>query len=120
MAKVKTLPTTYYVDGIAQRVRDSINFEKFAVQVTELTKEEINLLLTLPQVDSGCLVRTNPNKSGSAFSQMKEHAIIAGFMRGSTGTIRALVVYTERPDDDSYEYGFVDLSQIKHARSTAK
>ena len=111
MTKLKTLPT-HYVDGIAQRVRDAINFEQYAVPVSELSTQEIDLLLTLPQVDSGCMVRVNPNKSASAFAQMKEHALIGGFMRGSQGNLRVLVIYTERPDGNNFEYGFVDPSQI--------
>ncbi len=105
----------HFVDGNAERVRNAINFHKFELDLSTLSVEEIDLLLSLPQVDSGCTIKTNPNKSGSAFSRMKEYGIIAGFMRGHDKSIRVLVVYTERPnDDDTFEYGFVSTSQIKH------
>jgi hypothetical protein len=105
----------HYIDGNAEQVRNAINFHKFELDTSTLSIEENDLLLSLPQVDSVCVIKTNPNKSGSAFAQMKEYGIIAGFMRGHDKSIRVLVVYTERPNDDgTFEYGFVSPSQIKH------
>jgi rhodanese-related sulfurtransferase len=72
----------HYIDGNAEQVRNAINFHKFELDTSTLSIEENDLLLSLPQVDSVCVIKTNPNKSGSAFAQMKEYGIIAGFMRG--------------------------------------
>jgi hypothetical protein len=116
-----TSTVAHYVDGNAKKVRESINFHKFELDTSTLSLEEIDLLLSLPQVDSGCVIKTNPNnKSGSAFAQMREYGIIAGFMRGHDASIRVLVVYTERPNaDGTFQYGFVACSQIKHAPKKA-
>jgi hypothetical protein len=103
----------HYIDGKAEAVRLSINFAKFAVTPEDLTSEEVDLLLTLPESDTGCRIRQAKNKSGSAFQQMWELGIVCGFMRGSEGNLRVLVVYTERPNaDGSYDFGFVDTKQV--------
>lgn len=100
--------------AIADKVRDRINFRAFALDRSDMTKEERAQLKLLPRIDSPCLVKTNPNRSGSAFAQMKEHAILAGYMRSRDQSIRALVIYTERQDDlGDYDFGLVALSQIR-------
>lgn len=102
-----------YIDGKAEAVREQIQFDKFKLDMTSLSADEEAELDSVPNLDTGVLVKTNPNKSGSAFSMMKEHAILAGFMRTDFG-IKALVVFTERPNDDgSFDFGFVKLSQLK-------
>ena len=113
------LDKKYFVDGKAEAVRERIEFDKFKLDPSSLTVEEIDMLLHLPEMDAGCLVRTNPpNKSGSAFSQMYEHCILAGFMR-SGFSIKALVVHTERQDaDGSYDYSMVPLNHIKVKKVT--
>lgn len=103
-----------YLDGIAESVRQRINFERFQLDITTLSLAEVDLLLSVPEVDTGCRIKKMPNRSGSAFSQMTELGIVAGFMRSSDESIKVLVVYTERPNDDgSYDFGFVNLSQVK-------
>jgi hypothetical protein len=112
----KTVPE-HFVDAHAKRVRDQINFHSHQLQVSDMTLAEIEQLLSIPQVDSGCIVKTHPNKSGSAFAQMTEYGIVAGFMRGHDTSIRVLVVLTERPNDDgSYDYAFFPIKQIKHLK----
>ncbi len=111
----------HYIDGIAEAVRTKIKFEKFSIQPDDLSLEEIDLLLSLPEVDTGCRVRRAKNKSGSAFDQMWEMGIVCGFMRGSDKSLRVLVVYTERPEaDGSYDFGFVATSQVSKASAAQK
>ena len=110
-----------YVNGIAEDIRAKINFKPFSLDCSSITREEKEQLAFMPELDSGCKVKTNPNKSGSAFAAMYEHAILAGYMRCYDGKIKALVVYTERQnDDESYDYGFVPLSNFKLPRLTKK
>ena len=95
-----------------QLIRDQICFDKYSLQLHDLTVEEIDMVLTFP-VDTECLVQRKVVCRSSAYSQMKEQALIAGFMRGAKDEIQVLVVYLERPDEDSFEYGLVDFSQLK-------
>jgi hypothetical protein len=104
-----------YLDGTAESIRQRINFDAFKLDTETLSIYEIDLLLSIPEVDTGCRIKKVNNKSGSAFSQMSELGIVAGFMRSSDESIKVLVVYTERPNDDgSYDFGFVGLGQVKH------
>jgi hypothetical protein len=109
--KLKTSPP-HCVNGLAQAVRDRLRLEHFQLHTSEMSLEEIKLLLTLPQIDEGCVVKRAKTKSRSAFDSMREFGIIAGFLRGADKQIKILIVYTERPDGDCYEYGFVNPSQI--------
>ena len=111
----------HYIDGLAEAARTKIEFDKFKLQPEDLSVEEIDLLLSIPEVDSGCRVRRAKNKSGSAFDQMWELGIVCGFMRGADKSIRVLVVYTERPEaDGSYDFGFVAIDQIRKASAAQK
>jgi hypothetical protein len=111
----------YYVNGLAKETRERIGFDPFGLDMTSLTREERESLALIPSMDEGCKIRTNPNRSGSAFAQMYEHGILAGLMRSHDGTIKALVVYTERQNDDNtYDHGFIPLSHFKLPRLTKK
>ena len=115
------LDKAFLINGHAEATRERIHFSQFAVTADSLSKDEVELLARLPELDTGCKVRTNPNKSGSAFSQMWEMGILAGFVRTDDGSLKALVVYTERPNDDgSYDFGFVALSKFKLPRLAKK
>lgn len=121
------LDKSFVINGHAEATRDRIHFSQFAVTADSLSSEEVEAIARLPELDTGCKVRVNPNKSGSAFSQMWEMGILAGFVRSGSGAINALVVFTERPNDDgSYDFGFVPLSrfklprQVKPAKKVAK
>ena len=109
----------YYVNGYALEVREAINFDQFKLDPALITNQERDQLLRIPQLDSGCVVRTHPTKSGSAFSQMEEPAILAGLIRADEG-IKALVVFTERPVKTRYDFGFVSLNQIRKVNGPSK
>jgi hypothetical protein len=96
-----------------QQVRDAIGFDRYSLRYSELTVEEIDIVLALPQVDQPCLIKRKANRSGSSFDSMKEYGVVAGLMRGNKYEIKVLVVYAERPTDDGYEYGLVDANQVK-------
>ncbi len=111
------LDKAFLVNGHAEATRERIRFNQFAVTAESLSPDEVAALARLPELDTGCKVRTNPNRSGSAFAQMWEMGILAGFVRTDDGTLKALVVFTERPNDDgSYDFGFVALSKFKLPR----
>lgn len=103
----------FFVDGKAEAVRERIKFKQFALDESQCSEQELSVLASMPKMDTGCEVRVNPNRSGSAFAQMTELAILAGYIRTDFG-IKALIVWTERPNDNgTYDFGFVPLSSFK-------
>jgi hypothetical protein len=106
-ARVKEAPVVPLIEKVLN-VRSLVGFDRFEARFDDLPNGTAEFKLNQP-----VRVKSNPNKSGSAFSQMVEFAIFGGYLDTADG-IKALVVYTERENDDgSFDYGLVMLSQIR-------
>lgn len=96
------------VDSNVLKVREILGFDRFEAFHENLPEGTPVFKVTQP-----VRVKTNPNKSGSAFSQMTEYAVFGGYLDTAEG-VKALVVYTERENDDgSFDHGLVKITQVR-------
>jgi REP element-mobilizing transposase RayT len=104
-------------NALCNILREKLKFNEFALIAADLSLDEVNALLALPEVDTPCRIRRARNRSGSAFDQQSEPGLVAGFMRSSDTSIKVLVIYTERYDEEDAtgrQWGFVDVVQVGH------
>jgi hypothetical protein len=91
-----------------------VGFERAALDMRSLSFCQKQALRTVPAPGSRCRVKLQPNAKSSAYGQMWEYAVVAGFMQGQDD-IKALVIFTEREDADTneYDWSFVAISQLR-------
>jgi hypothetical protein len=108
----------------AQQIRDAIEathshigFSRFALDMKNLSADQSQALLSMPEIGGKCRVRLQPMAKSSAYGQMWEFAAVAGYMQ-TADEIQALVVFLERENGDTnaYDWAFVSLKQIKGYR----
>ncbi len=66
------------------------------------------------EISDRVVVRVHPTKSGSAFGQMTEPAIVGGYVDTIDG-VKVLVMYIDREDlYGEFDYELVLLRQVRH------
>lgn len=76
-------------------LKSKLNFSAYEAKLDALDMEEIDALLSIPEVMDLCLIKPDRVKCGSVFSGLREPAIVCGFMKDKE--LKVLVIYHERP-----------------------
>jgi hypothetical protein len=109
----KYLATLHH--NIIAGVRARVLFEKFEMTDKDASQDELDQLSRLPSVGTACIARTHGNnKSGSAFCQIQEQALVGGYLRTPDG-LKALIVFHDRPKSEEgyYDFAFLLVAQVK-------
>lgn len=94
-------------------LRERIGFDKFGLSLASMDQAQRAVVSKLPGIGDKCLIKLHPEAKSSAFGQMVEPAIVAGFIDTNTG-IKALVILFERESvDDDESYMFAPVSTIR-------
>lgn len=113
----KYLATLHH--NIIAGVRARVMFDKFELTDQEANQLERDQLNKLPATGNACIARTHGNnKSGSAFCQIQEQALVGGYMRTADG-LKALIVFSDRPKDENgyYDFAFLPVAQVKRNKA---
>lgn len=94
------------------QIRERVNYSKFGLELAKMNLDQRAQVAKMPGVGDMCNVKLHPNARSSAYGQMWEHAILAGYVEDAN--IKALVIFTERESVDAdLDFALVDLAQVK-------
>jgi len=89
---------------LIESVRKRVDFDTYELDRRSADKDVAALLKTLPKNGADCRVR-------GALPGMWEPATVVGYMMTSQG-LKALVVYTDREEEDGAAFDFVPHKRI--------
>ena len=105
------------IDSRIRIVRNRIGFDRFELDLSSLSRDQRDVMRKYPKVGAPARVKLHPQAKSSAYGQMWEYVLVAGYMQGDQG-VKALVIFTEREDDQGeLDFAFVDVNQIKEYKT---